>query len=495
MANICFFPEHPVIQHAIIPLNREIIMLINGTTFPFFADPSINVALQLLVLLTIIISTVFFHQQKKKLENENGKKISRFLAGNLVFQIFITIIVVSNSLTDPTSLNSYYSAIPFLLNISLCSFVWVWSFPDHSFKNDLPLAIYIFMAFVLFILNLSFRYIIQVSNFNFSYLLLTLLTFISILFILAGLLVILFKHRNNWWAGILFSLFSIVGLSSFFFNPTPPANLSSLLLFELTAYLFLPFLSGSLPHKIRPEINSVQPINEEMLITWLKVIQTQGKTDIASDFLNAIRLTFYADDAILASSSKMKQSPEIIAMIGDDLKHSHLQKKEVPLSLFESWFKKEKKGFILNKSDSFPAEVDSFLKTAGFEKPISLLFYLIPPSTNSDKQFALLFLSKKSHWNEQHLRCLETGKSELFPVLQNMDVEKRSENGAQNDLLGIKDISSLIHQSKNHTNRLKESDSEKISRLESELKLALEEYDRVLKLLEENMKKSSANWK
>lgn len=470
-------------------------MLINGITFSFLADPSTNVALQLLVLLTIILSTVIFHQQKKKLENENGKKISRFLAGNLVFQIFITIIVVSISLTDPTPLNSYYSVIPFLLNISLSSFVWVWSFPDHSFKNDLPLVIYLFLAFVLFILNLSLRYIIQVSNFNFSYLLLTLLTFISILFILAGLLVILFKHRKNWLAGILFSLFSVVGLSSFFFNPTPPANIPSLLLFELTAYLFLPFLSGSLPHKIHPQQNTASPINEGMLIAWLKMIQAQGKTDVASDFLNAIRLTYSADDAILASSSKKKQSPEIIAMIGNDLKNSHLQKKEVTLSLFESWFKKEKKGLILNKNDSFPAEVDSFLKTAGFEEHVSLLFYLIPPSTNSDKQFALLFLSKKSYWNEQHLRCLETGKSELFTVLQNMDIEERSENGSQNNLLGLKDISPLIHQSKNHTGRLKESDTEKISRLESELKLALEEYDRVLKLLEENMKKSSANWK
>ena len=470
-------------------------MLITGPFFSFLADPRTSVALQLFVLLTIIISTVIFHQQKQNLNFQNGKKISQFLTGNLVFQFFITIIVLSNYFSGFLTQNSLFSTIPLFINISLCAFVWLWSFPDPSSKNDLPLAIYIFLAFILFTLDLSFRYIIQVSNINFSYLLLSLLTFISILFILTGLLVILFKHRKNWLAGILFSMFSIIGLSSQFFNPSMPANLSTLLFFELTAYLFLPFLSGIPPHKNRPEQNTAQWINEEMLIAWLKLIQAQGKTDTTIDFLNAIRLSFSANDAILIGYSKVRQVPDIIAMIGDDLKNTFLQKNETDQLLSESWFKKEKKGFIFNKGDVFPAEVDAFLKKAGFEKPVSLLSYLFQSSNNSENKFALIFFSKEFNWNEQHLHCLETGKSELLDILQNIAAEKKSENGTQNELSGAKDVTSLIHQSKDYTGRLKESDAEKISRLESELKLALEEYDRVLKLLEENMKKSSANWK
>ncbi len=469
-------------------------MLITGPSFSFLADIKISVVLQLLVLLTIIISTIIFHQQKKKL-NKNGKNIFRFLAGNLIFQFLITVIVIINFLSGLSTLNSFNSAIPFMISISLCTFVWVWCFPNPSFKNNLPLATYIFLAFILLILDLSTHYNIQVSNLNFSYLMLSLLTFISILLILAGLLIILFKHRNNWLAGFLFSLFAIIGLSSNFFNPNPPANLSFLLFFELTAFLFLPFLPRSLIHDIPPNPIFAHPINEEMLVAWLKLIQTQDENVITSDFLNALRVTFSADQAILVGSSKMNQVPGIIAITGKDPKELILQNEETTFSLLESCFKEEKKGFILNKGDAFPAEVDSFLKTAGIKKPINLLFHLITSSTNSDKKLALIFLSKEFYWNKQHLHCLETGKSELFKVLQNMDVGKKSENGTQNDLLGVKDISSLIHQTENFTGRLKESDAEKISRLESELKLALEEYDRVLKLLEENIKKSSANWK
>lgn len=470
-------------------------MSISLPAFSFLTDPSTSVALQLLVLLTIIISTVIYHQQKKKFNNLDGKKISRFLAGNLVFQILITIIVVSNFRNSLPSLNSFHSSIPFMINILLSAFVWVWCFPDPSFKNDLPLIIYTFLAIILFILDFSFRYLIQISNINISHLLLSLLTSISILFIMAGILVILLKHRNNWLAGILFSLSSIIGLSSIFLNTVPPANPSSLLFFELTAYLFLPFLSGLLPQKIRPEQNRAQQVNEGMLIAWLKLSQTQAKTDIAIKFLNAIRLTFSADSAILVSSSNKKQAPDIIAMVGDDLKKSHIQKKETTLSLIESWFIEDKKGFILNKEDAFPAEIDSFLKKNGIKKPINLLFYLIPPSSKVDNKYALILISKEFHWNEQHLHHLETVRSELSSVLLKIGNEQKSDNDTQDDISGGMDIPSLMHQTENYTGILKESDAEKISRLESELKLALEEYDRVLKLLEENIKKSSANWK
>ena len=182
-------------------------MTLTGPVFPFLSEAVTTVALQLLVLLTSLISLLISHQQFRNLNIQNGKKISRPLVINFIFQLFITVIVINNYFIIVPLQYYYLAAIPFLINVSLCLLIWVWSFPKNQIKNDLPLGIYIFFAFLFYLFELSFRYIIQIKNFNTTSFFVSLLTFLSILFILACMLLLLIKRNTNWLAGILFGIF------------------------------------------------------------------------------------------------------------------------------------------------------------------------------------------------------------------------------------------------------------------------------------------------
>jgi hypothetical protein len=494
-ATLTFFQNHPVKQHAIIFLSQAIIMLISVPYSVFSADPRVSVALQFLIILMSLISLVIFHQQKKYFKIQNGKKPQFFLVMGVVFQSLVTIIMVNNFLANTHTLNCFIFSIPFLIISLLCGFVWIWCFPNPSFKNFWPFVLYTIFVCVLYILGLSAQYLIQINNINTSLAILSTLSFISILFILAGILIILIKHMGNWFAGFLFAVFSIIGISSNFVITTESVNYASLLFFELAAYLFLPFLPGAVIIQQNTNKKIDNSINEEMLVSWLKIIDKPGNQIIAPDFLLAIQKTFSADLAILAGSAKVDDAPVIMAISGENQNKLNLQKTDTAVILFKSLFSEGKSEFFLNKEDAFPEELNSFLKTIGLEKPVNLLFYPVPKSGKLDKQFALLLVSKETAWNQKHLLYLQAAKSELSQVIQHILFKNQKVNATQNAFPGKNDKNSLNYQLDELSGSTKESDKQRIRRLESELKLALEEYDRVLKLLEEKNKNSSENWK
>ena len=259
----------------------------------------------------------------------------------------------------------------------------------------------------------------------------------------------------------------------------------------------MPFLPGSLYKKTSLEYDSKPQISSLALTSWLKLVDKRDEGVKSENLLNAIRETFKADTAILFGLSEINETPSFCVVVKQGQNKQQItQDKNKTLSQIKSWFKKEKReSLILYKDDSFPQELYSIINSIGYENSINFLFYLLPSSIDLDKKFGLMLFSPQSRWDERHLNLLEAVKSELGQMVHYIQSKNVQNGEMKKPVLKTKDSAHLIQNNKKYLSKLNEPDAEKVLRLESELKLTLEEYDRVHKLLEENIKKSSANWK
>jgi len=142
---------------------------------------------------------------------------------------------------------------------------------------------------------------------------------------------------------------------------------------------------------------------------------------------------------------------------------------------------KSGKACIGNAEDYLPEDVISLLRTLNIKQTVQILFYPVKTRVQPKNIFGLAFLSYNFRWEKSHLKYLSSINDQLVQMLQKIFPRKT----------GVEVIEAVqTNQTNRKTNLInknskQENQSQKIIRLESELKLALEEYSRIKRLLEE----------
>jgi hypothetical protein len=464
--------------------------------------------LQLIILLEIVISLFSLLAGKKSIPASIFQKASSYLIFTFGIQIFLFGMIFSD-LLGISNLNEFYPMIfPFLISLNCCSLMWFWCFPLNQQKTNFPLFFFIFSAIVIFILELIFTFLLQVSFFNIPLLLNILVLLAASFFLLIGIILLLVNHPPKWFVGVIFSLIFILGIINIIFSVgvMQTQSLQFLLLCEVIAFTLIPFLTQSLRNK--PYTNEVKEANGELSISGMKKINLPAQRilkswanlaildhegQIAEKFIIAIGNTFDADRAILVGC--LNANEEAVVLSEYSINQRAKEKQSLPtlqtFAFFRTWIN-EARSIIFHKKEQFPTDLLSFLSSVGRDDLVNILFFPLAISDKSNPSFGILLLSPKIHWEQAHLNYLEDMKSEFIQILScvpiHAEIEGEKQGSSSRSHPGITPLKKSAHLSSNPN----ESDQEKIQRLESELKLTLEEYDRVHKLLEENIRKSSS---
>jgi hypothetical protein len=473
-----------------------------------FTGIGILFVLQLIILLEIFISLFSLFAGKKTLPASIFHKASRFLIFTFGIQVLLLGMIFSD-LIGISELNKIHPIIfPFLISLNCCLLIWFWCFPLNEQKTNFPLFLYVFSAIVIFILELIFTFLIRVSNYNIPLLLTILMLIVSTIFLLIGIILLLVYRPSKWFTGVIFSLILILGIINTILSLSllKAPSLQFLLFCEVIAFILIPFLTQSLKHKTGSDevkeangellISDMKKINlpaQRILKSWIDLAILDQAGQIAEKFIIAVGNTFDADQAILVGSSNANEEAFILSEYSMNQKEK--EKRSLPplqsFAFFRTWIN-EKRSIIFHKKDKFPRDVLSFLSSVGRNDLVNILFSPIRISDKSNHSFGILLISPRIHWDQTHLNYMEDMKGEFIQILNRVPICDEIEGGKQESSLLSRPGTTPRKKPAHLSSDPNESDQEKIRRLESELKLTLEEYDRVHKLLEENIRKSSS---
>jgi hypothetical protein len=391
----------------------------------------------------------------------------------------------------------------FIFSISALWVIWLWCFPLASMKSDGPKYIFGTTLTLIFLFQLFFIYVVKVINIEIS-IIANIIWFLTTLIILVfGLILLIINHRPNWFIGCIFTSIFFAGLLAAQLLPgiDDLKSISILFLTRIIAFSILPVLSISLfftefseEEQVSNNLSiagknmTILP-SQEVFQSWLRLAIKNQDILIANEFLKCIALTFHADLVLLLSTSNKSDNLSIISGFSKNKSKLifPLLIKNGLISIFEGNMKGDKP-FYFSTQDYFPNNLLNFLKIIKVTQPVNLLFYPIKFSNQSNTTAGILLFSSLLRWDKNHLEYFKYMKDEMQQILQKIFPENEtqeqqsinydSQNGTEKKTI----LTKSLHN---------ESNEEKIHTLESELKLALEEYARVQKLLEENIHRSN----
>ena len=395
------------------------------------------------------------------------------------------------------------SYFPFIFSFSALWIIWLWCFPLASMKSDSPKFVLGIALILIFFIQLFFDYVVRIRNIEITALFNIMWSLTTLVILILGFILLVINHSFNWFFGCIFTLIHLAGflVTQIFPGISPQQNIGILLFSQIFAYLIMPVLSQSFVFTTFSEekqvINNLPIASKKMKIlptqkvfqAWLNLAIKNQDILIANEFLKCLALTFHADLALLLAPSNQQDDLNITS--GFSNKKNKLV---FPLpidrncnSFFEGYIKDDKP-FYLSTEDYFPTDLKYFLNLIKVPQPVNILFFPIKLSVQSNNTFCILLFSSLLRWDKNHLDYLRSVKDEMVLILQKIfpgnEITKQQSNNS---------ISSIVTEKKSIYSKIgpDETNDVKILRLESELKLALEEYARVQKLLEENNQRSN----
>ena len=391
----------------------------------------------------------------------------------------------------------------FIFSFSALWIIWLWCFPLTSMKSDSPKFVFGMALTIIFLIQLFFAYVVKLVNIEIAAFanIIWFLTTLVILFL--GFILLIINHHSNWFLGCIFTLFLLTGLLTFQLFPGIDDSKSNaiLLLTQMIAFTVLPVLSQSFVYTSFTDekrvINNLSIANKNMTIlpaqnvfqSWLSLAIKNQDILIANEFLKCLALTFHADLALILAPSNQQDDLNITSGFSNNE-----SKLVFPLPIdkdcnrfFEGYIKDDKP-FYLSTEDYFPTDLKYFLNQIKVSQPVNILFFPIKLSNQLNNTFGILLFSPLLRWDKNHLDYLRYVKDDMELIMQkifpgNITTMQQSKNSFSS----IDTEKKSIYRKKVND----ETNDVKILRLESELKLALEEYARVQKLLEENNQRSN----
>lgn len=451
-------------------------------------ESKIIIGLQLFILLQLFSVIILKLQQTKDISSQKNFRVITFLSTIFGIQFFLFFFLLLSSNTSFfVTLTAF---IPLVVLFSFCALMWAWCFPNYNLKIDLFLFIYSFLVFILFILQLIFSFLIQLQILNISLWLYRFQTLFSFIFLWANIIILVVKHPQNWFAGILLIIVASLG----FIHPlliwgslqTP--SVISILLYEALSFLLLPFFPV-VTVAVETKKNTVGiKENLQILRSWIEVANPKEKNKIENLLIQALGRSFTADLAILAMSYVSGENQIFI------FHKNNQNNKEVDdqfIKIAKTQLENIKKPFITLKHEKNSELQLSLMRAAGFKQTVNFLYFPLQQKTSkNDREAHLFFFSQNTVWEQVHLDLLREMKDDLRQILIHERIADTIEDKFTEEKKSLSFLK--IEAGEKYKSWTRETDAEKIHRLELELKLALEEYDRLQKLHEAYIRTSAS---
>ena len=458
---------------------------------------------QLILVLLISANLITVHSNRKLISQATYRRAISSVLLILGLELLFLMGLYLNFLgvlPFETFLKSYFQ---FIFSFSALWIIWLWCFPLASMKSDSPKFVFGMVLTLIFLIQLFFAYVVKLVNIEIAAFANTIWFLTTLAILILGFVLLIINHHFNWFFGCIFTLIYLAGLlaTQFFPGITQSQSNAILLFSQIIAFTVLPVLSKSFVYTTLTEekqvINNLPIASKKMTIlpaqnviqSWLSLAINNQDILIANEFLKCLALTFHADLALLLAPSNQQVDLNITS--GFSINKSKLV---FPLTIdrninkFFEGYLNDDKPFYLSSVDYFPNDLKIFLNLIKVAQPVNILFFPIKLSVQSNNTIGILLFSSLLRWDKNHLDYLKYVQDEIVLIMQkifpgNVTIIQQSKNSFSLFDTEKKSIySKIVHD---------ETNDVKVLRLESELKLTLEEYARVQKLLEENIQRSN----
>ncbi|HAF61948.1 MAG TPA: hypothetical protein DCK95_06440 [Anaerolineaceae bacterium] len=436
-------------------------------------------------LLLIIISAVMISLSKASRGHIHEKDLKR-ASNSFTIIIFLNIISIVLTIFQSTQVllftEHFYQAFhQFIWSINLIVVGWLWIKPSQQTHYSIFKMIFICASLGFFILEVGqvVEFIFQPSEISVPY---TIIWKTFQYIVCFFLFFVNFGNTGNlFWSGLLFTLLHIVGLGLDSITNLPQSfnqNIAQLVAFLLSSHTLLAISidpaameqrSSDIPIIFSENVAAIP--NAEIIQSWLQADIQNEKHLLPFAFCKALARTFFADACLLIQINKPDQlkiqcgysitaDRQILPLQVSSLENIVVQQRSV----------------IFHETDSFPGWVKAIIKKTNQSKTRSVWYV---PIEIIPQKYYLLFLSCKVYWNEEHIAHFKRiqpyiaqflwkylGSNQQSP-LSNKKADAKSDNPYIDLMQTVVDPSKDIEQ------------------LEEELKLALEEYNRIRNILEE----------
>lgn len=406
---------------------------------------------------------------------------------NFALLVILTYTFLTNSVI-PVLIND----LPFLIySLSVLWVLSLWRLPSNQQRLDGLKWIFAISIVTITLLKILSPYLLNTNLINIvgvfeNIHLLVLLT----IFIVYGILII-FKSPGYWLPGLIFIIINFSGLiASYSLENSRPALLyiSLLCSLPLLSSLTRNLANIETSYEKKQSSSSLPIATREMaflpdpgiLKSWLNLALKNQPALISEFFLNALALTLQADSiyilkydtqkeiiSIPAIYPTKKSSPSLPIILEPDLS------KEIKVLL-------EKNHTNIYKIEGYtPQSILNLINISGSSSPVNSIFFSMRLYRKKSTVIGLLLCSHKTIWDQDHLTYLTEVKNEMVQFLQKIfpdhSFKKATKTSETTD----------EREERLQDTVISKSPEQQIQQLQSELKLALEEYARLKSLLEE----------
>jgi hypothetical protein len=451
-----------------------------------FIDFSLSPAglmIQSLFIIIITLTTLsLLNAARAQIAQRDLQRARHTFYWMLALQVLVIVLHLSKSLdwwAIPTQIMRAVQDVVWTLNLILVG--WLWIKPIQQPQFSIYQKIFILTALGLFSLQTF-----QVIEFVFSPLAVSVpyeLIWKSLDFLIGFFLFFSYFKRagNLLWGSILFVTLHILGLGINSILAIPllfTRNIAQVIAFLFIPQLFraLSFDIGLLEKKeqvvptLLSENMAVMPA-PQLITAWLHTVLQNDNKIPPYALCKALASTFFADECLIVERDDPKQVIKILC--GFALKPSkQIPPRAIPL---EHEIVIQQKSVLFHGADAYPLWIKNLLARLHFSRAQSVWYIPLPVN----QHHTLLFLiSRHLLWNQEHIEMSKHILPYLVQILQNY---------FHDDTADRKQAEQMVESSNPFLDLMKTeidygSDPQQI---EQELKLALEEYNRIRKILEE----------
>ncbi len=472
----------PVFSHAIMSAIMEMIAESILSIVVFLSTPS-GLALQSIVIIFLVISSLSLLNAVK---NQISKKdLQRARISFLVVLILNVcaacayFLNISDLLPIP---ESFYEALhQFVWCLNLILIGWLWIPPYHYERVKIFQRIFAWAAVAFFFFQ-AFQFIEwMVSPFE---VLIPYPMIWRVFEFTAGIFLFFLyipRFKEISFPGFVFLLLQIFGLGAdeiFIISPQFSQMFSQLLAFLVSTQVFLVMEFNPVKQK---NASPVKPVilSENMTVipdsalanAWLQTTLVNDTSLLPFSFCKALSLTLCADCCLILEIKKLKSEFKLVCGYS-----THQKKQILPQAvLLNEDIVIQNKSVLFHQSENFPHWIKAVIQKTHHTGTLSALYIPVPIE---NKEYVLLFSSTQDQWSEPHLTYLKEIMPGLVQILHAyfgeehlLLPENKPEKTSSNPFLD------LMRSEIDHTKDIQE--------VEAELQLALEEYNRIRKILEE----------
>ena len=366
-------------------------------------------------------------------------------------------------------------------SISLISIGWLWIKPSQQSHYSIFKRIFLSTSFILFVLEAGqiIELIFRSSSLAVPY------TIIWAVFQnIVGLFLFFVQLENTGsllWSGLLFTVLHIIGLGLGPVTDLPQTflqNITQIIAFLLSSHTLL---AVSLDQAALKHVSTEEPVllsenvaaipNTEIIRSWLQVHHNNEEIVLPFALCRALAATVFADACFFI---RVEESDRVKIKCGYSISSN---RQILPTQVISpEKVVVQQRSVIFHEMESFPAWIKAIIKKAGFSK-IRSVWYV--PIGIMPSKYYLVFISRNVYWTEQHIVYLKQIQPYVDQVIWKYIDANRSAP------------QSIYQENQNSSNpylnlmRTETDSDHEIEVLEEELKLALEEYNRIRNILEE----------